>query len=163
MTYLVRKISRAKWEQNKILDGAEVSADAITICSKTRENSLSTWEIEDERYVDEAVLALASTFQKLDKIDVIILDPKILMASGLSISKSKGDTHVSDLVETHVDIVNLTYKSLGTFADCVVGCFKGNKVKLYTRAMVKNILKTAIKSGRLDDKQIDQKLVAELH
>lgn len=162
MTYLVRKITQSKWNQNKILEGAEVSADAITNCSKTTNNTLSTWEIENEHSVDEAVLALASKFDSLDTIDVVILDPQKLKASGLNIAKTKGNTLVSDLVDTHVDIVNMTYKALGSFADCIVESLKKEKVKRYTRTKLKGILQSAIASGRLDVSQIHKDLAAKL-
>src|SRR5680860_1384079 len=68
---LVRKIEKAKWMQNDILNGEEVSADAITNCTRTNKNKLSLWFIQDESNLDDAVLALTSQAQHLETIDTV--------------------------------------------------------------------------------------------
>lgn len=162
MNLLVRKIDQAKWMQNDIIHGGDISADAITNCSKTTKNTLSTWKAKSEESLDDAVLAIVSGNKYLESIDVVILDAAELQASGLSLINSDGQTPIQDLVNAHVDIQNLTYKTIGKFADHVVNSFKQEKVKRYTKGKLKTILQEAIQSGRLDPSKIDTDLASKL-
>lgn len=149
MSLLVRKIDKAKWLQNDIVSGDDVSADAITNCMKTRNNTLSAWRIESVAEVDEAVLAIVSAHQQLDTIDVVWVSKKQLEADGISIQETPGITPIADLVDHHVDVVDLTYKSLGKVAYCIVNCFSQDNVKRYTRDMLLKLIRSAINAGRL--------------
>jgi hypothetical protein len=162
MSLLVRKINQSKWQQTEIENGAEISADAITICLKTTSNTLSTWLIKDEDQVDEAILAMASNCTSLDTIDIVILDAKNLEELGIEISETAGDTKVEDLIGTHRDMVNLTYNSLGLIADCIRKCFINKKVTRITKPRIKAILINAITSGRLKMENINSGLAGKL-
>src|SRR3989339_377771 len=133
MSLLIRKIDKAKWLQNDIVNGADISADAITNCMKTTKNTLSTWRVDNEQQVDRAVLAIVTGHQQLDTIDVVWIDQIQLEKEGIGFEHSPGITPVISLVDSHVDVVNLTYTSLGKIANCIVKCFSENKVKRYTR------------------------------
>jgi hypothetical protein len=146
----VRKINQAKWLQNDIKNGADVSADAITNCMKTSRNTLSLWRIADEAQIEEAVLAIVAGADHLDAIDVAVMPSQRLTEAGLTVVASPGNTTVKSLVDTHADIQNLTYSSLGLVANCIVECFNENKVKRYTKGSLREILRRAIASGKLD-------------
>lgn len=89
MGLLVRKINRSKWPQEDEKNVFKVASDAITICLKSCGNTLSVWEIDNEQNLDEAVLALASGFQHLESIDVVMLESDRLKPK-LNPSKLKG-------------------------------------------------------------------------
>jgi len=163
MALLVRKIDKSKWLQNDILRGEDVSADAITICMKTTRNTLSTWRIDNEAQLDDAVLAIVSAHQHLDTIDVVWMSQDQLREEGIDIKDVPGVTPIVDLVDNHVDIVDLTYKSLGKVAYCIVKCFSKNSVKRYTRTNLKKLLRTAIKSGRLEADRIASSISDKLY
>jgi hypothetical protein len=76
--YFVRKIETAKWKQNDICHGEDISADAVTISLKTTGNCLSVWKIEKECDIQDAVLAIVSNSQHFDTIDIVMLDDKIV-------------------------------------------------------------------------------------
>lgn len=150
MSLLVKKIDKGKWLQNDIVNGQDVSADAITNCLKTSGNTLSTWRIGNEAQIDDAVLAIVSAHQHLDAIDVVWISQGQLSQYGIIMQDTPGLTPVFDLVDNHVDIVKLTYKALGTVAHCIVKCFSDKNIKRYTRSNLKKLLRSAIESERLD-------------
>ena len=150
MSLLVRKIEKGKWLQNDIVSGEDVSADAITNCMKTKKNTLSMWRIDNEAQIDDAVLAIVSAHHHLDAIDVVWINKDQLEEKGVSMQDTPGNTPVDDLVDNHVDVLDLTYISLGKVAHCIVKCFHDSSVERYTRVRLKKLLRKAIESGRLE-------------
>jgi hypothetical protein len=57
MKLLVRKIERAKWMQKDVVNGATPSADAVTGSLRTKNNTLSVWQIENLDELEDAVIA----------------------------------------------------------------------------------------------------------
>ncbi len=149
MELLIRKINRAKWMQNDIIKGEDVSADAITNCMKTSKNTLSSWRIDSVEKLNDAVLAIVSNHQHLDAIDVVFLSPSELTKRGVILKNTPGQTPVNNFVEQHVDISDLTYRSLGVVADQIVDSIKTQKVKRYTRTSIVKLLQNAVVSGLL--------------
>lgn len=162
MSLLVRKIDKSKWLQNDIYNGEDVSADAITNCMKTTNNTLSTWHIENDAHVDEAVLAILSGHQHLETIDVVWLSQELLSELGISVKHTPGSTPIKTLVGRHIDIANLNYRSLGVLASCIVTSFKEERVRRYTRVMLKKLLQGAIDSGQVRAELLPPSLVSKL-
>lgn len=162
MSWLVRKIEKGKWLQNKTEIVDDISADAITNCMKTSKRTLSTWRIKSEEYIDDAVLAMVSGHKHLDTIDVVLIDQEKLVKSGVKIETTPGLTPVSDLVNRHVDIASLTYKSLGIVANEIMISFPKDKVKRYTRKTLKKLLNAAINSGRLSIEDLELSIAKKL-
>ena len=162
MNLLVRKINRAKWMQNDILCGEEVSADAITNCMKTKGNALSTWQISDQNEIADAVLAIVSFHEHLDTIDVVCLNPSCLEKVGVKFQPTQVNTPVKDLIERHVDICNLTYRSLGIVAEQIVNVIREDKVVRYTKGSIRKLLKTAIDLGRIEIGDLHNSIYNEL-
>lgn len=162
MSFLIRKIEKGKWLQNNIIDGEPASADAITICSRTSKNTLSTWLIEKEDELNEALLAIVTAGQHLDTIDIAILDQDTLNKKGLKYEQTPGNTPIEHLIDKHVDIVNLNYLNLGIFAECIIDCFKKNKVHRFTKTDLKNIFRKAITEEKIKVSVIPEKIAQEL-
>jgi len=98
MSLFVRKIIKSKWYQTDIENGDDVSADAITNCMKTKQNTLSVWEIESPDELDNAVLAIVSQHQHLETIDVVKLDSVSLVENEIVWVESRGLTPIDDLI-----------------------------------------------------------------
>ena len=156
MSFIVRKIERAKWMQNDILTGADISADAITNCMKTKNNCLSAWEVSREDQIDDVVLALASQSEHIATLDVAVLDQTTLIESGLQLQQTDGVTPIRDLSQRHRDIVQLSYVSLGVLAGIIVDAIRNNTVQRYTRGTIKNLLGNAIAAGRLNKEALKE-------
>ena len=148
MSLLVRKIQQAKWLQNDILHGEPVSGDAITNCLRTRNNTLSTWEIPAESQIEEAVLAIVAAQQHIDTIDVVVLQ-RDEIEEVATLRKSPGAPPVKDLVNSHVDIADVNYETLGEVAGAIVQKFREEKVFRWTARRIKGLLAEAVSSGRL--------------
>jgi len=165
MSLLVRKIDNAKWMQNDILNNdtfsvEDVSADAIT-CLKTSGNALSAWQVAEEA-IEDAVLAIVSSHQHLDTIDVVCLDPLSLESNGIRLQSTPGSTPLKDIIGQHIDICDLTYRTLGTIAEQIVHVLKEGKVLRYTKGNIKKLLYDAINQGRLQKDDLDESLRRKL-
>ncbi|MEK7395812.1 MAG: hypothetical protein AAB116_02635 [Candidatus Poribacteria bacterium] len=153
MSIFVRKIDKAKWLQTDLHQNIDYSADAITSCLRTTQNTLSVWEVESETDIDEAVLAIISGPKyghPFETIDIVLMSPNYLKEQGINCRRTNGSTLVDDLVEKHIDISNLTYKSLGMVAYHIVEKIKDEKVVRRTKAKLMEILNQAISRNRLN-------------
>lgn len=149
MSLLVRKIDKSKWLQTDICNDEDVSADAVTNCMRTKQNTLSVWQIASESEMEEAVLAIASGHQYMETIDVIPLESQYLQDNGIDCLSTNGRTPVENMVQHHVDLSNLSYTKLGTIAYHTVDRIKKGKMKRYTIGRIKDLLREAIDNGKL--------------
>jgi len=147
--YLIRKINKAKWFQINIFDDDDVSADAITNCLKTTRNTLSVWNIESEDDVDKAVLAIVSSQDHIETIDVVVLNAEKIEEYEINIIASSGNTPIEEYRNLHRDLAELTFSKLGKIKDHIVERIRNDKIKRYTKGKLKKMLLEAIKSGKL--------------
>ncbi len=162
MTILVRKIDRGKWLQNNILEGEDISADAITNCTRTTKNTLSTWSIPSEDDLQNAVLAIVSGHQHLDSIDIVCLTQESLADEGIIIEETNGSIPIDSLKDTHRDLSNITYLSLGIIANKIKAEIIDGKVIRFTKGKLKKILNDAISAGLLPLDQLSPHIVSKL-
>lgn len=159
MSLIVRRINRAKWDNPY----PDVCADAITLCLKTSSNKLSVWEINDSAFLEIAVLALVtgSKQEKLSTIDVIYFDKQMLSDSNILYEQSpeSGDTVISKYKQHHIDMISLTYQSLGEFSKIVFDCITNQRIKRFTNKDLAKILAKAINEGNLDLSLMNQKFI----
>ena len=148
--YLIRKINKAKWFQVDIINDSDVSADAITNCLTTSRNKLSVWNIENEDDIEQAVLAIASSLEHIETIDVIILNTDILREYDINIITSTGNTPIESLKEIHRDLSGLTFSKLGQIKEHIVERIRNDKLKRYTKGKLKKLLLNAIDTGILE-------------
>lgn len=152
MQRLVRKINKSKWLQVDIFTDYDVSADAITNCLKTTKNTLSVWSIEDDNFIESAVLAIVASQDRLETIDVVILEESIL-EKDITIIESDGLTPVLSLVKSHRDLGELTFAKLEIIKNHIVDRIRSEKCIRYTKGKTKQILLKAIDEGilKIDD------------
>jgi hypothetical protein len=150
MAYLVRKIAPAKWSSARSLE--VLSADALTADLRTTDNTLSLWEIGGEEDLNDAVLALAISkkAKKFEKMDLILIPKDIILAKQLSIRESPGDTFAEKLSDTHREVVDLKYPSLGVFAQIIIELLSEKAPTTITKIEVENIVKTAYNDSKID-------------
>lgn len=79
MTYLVRKITRIKWDVAEGLAKSEIPADAISVDLRTKSNALSFWQCASESSDDiaEVALALAAAGGNIGPMDLVWLPRKL--------------------------------------------------------------------------------------
>jgi hypothetical protein len=154
MSLLVRKIDHIKWQQNDIFHDADVSADAITNCMKTKSNQLSVWEIPVENNLDDAALAIVTSGQHIETMYVALLERQALSEGGIELTQNEGATPIEALKKTHYDLDKLTYPKLGVIAQETVMSFKKKLVKRYTEGRLVEIVTDAITKGILEPSKL---------
>ena len=164
MAFLVRKISRSKWPDDKC-DVLDLYGDAIADL-KTTGNTLSLWRIETEEDLPQAVLALSAS-SKSDSIETLSLvwvSEDLVCEKRIPIDEEKpGDTIVSDLAGLHRDLYGITYKSLGDVATILMSeMIDNNRYKRYTRSEVKVALAQAYVDKRISEEKCLPKLLEEI-
>lgn len=162
MSFLVRKIEYSKWTQNDILKGEQPSADAITNCMRTFNNTLSVWAIANTGELEDAVLAIASQFDHVETADFLILETSMIENKAIEIKYTPGKTPYSSFVSNHRDIVNLNYERLGFVAGAIVESIKLQYNKRFTRSKIKGILQQGIKSGKIQPDTLKESVLKRL-
>ncbi len=173
MGYLGRKFTLAKWSE---LDNS-VCADGVTYCLRTSGNTLSFWKSEnlDDASIEDIVLAFVANGDKIERIDIILLDEDFFGANNIGIEETDGNTKVDDLVKNHRDVVSLNIKKLEILSIEMLGLVKEftsleeedeiekyQKIKRFTVEEIKAILKKAIADGRVAVESLSAKLIAKL-
>jgi hypothetical protein len=153
--FLIRKINEAKWFQIEIMEDNDVSADAITNCLKTTKNTLSVWHIENNNDINKAVLAIASSLEHIETIDIVVLTTESLREYDISIIASSGNTPIESLKEIHRDLSELTFSKLGHIKEHIVERIRNDNLKRYTKGKLKKILLEAIDKGILEFKDLN--------
>ncbi|GCC53700.1 hypothetical protein SanaruYs_39450 [Chryseotalea sanaruensis] len=158
MSYLVRKVNKAKWFQIDILKDDDVSADALTNCLKTTNNTLSVWRIDNEADLDSAILAIVANQDHLDTIDIVILEESSLEGYNINIVASPGETPVASLISAHRDLSQLTFSKIHDIKNHIVERIRNDKLKRYTVASLKKILNSAIERGLVKQEDLKESL-----
>lgn len=154
MKDVVRKYSRSKWKERPFPDGSDLSADALSSCLRTSDGKLSVWcchDTEEDR--QEAVLALATSGQHLETMDVIVLDRKTIEHEGYSLVESEagGLSPVLELNQRHADVCELSAQKVVKFAEFLAPMIRdGSECKRYTRAQLLDLVRDAAMGGRVD-------------
>ncbi len=165
---LVRKISRAKWDGKsgalQGLEEGEISADAVTADLRIHGNALSFWQcnIDENSKIEDAVLAIASAGDHLDKIDVVWLMDSELRKDGLALKSSDGRTPVKDLVRKHVDVCKLDYVRLGKIVKRMHFAVQNNQCRRFTKLQAKMLLKSAVLEGRIELAKLSERIRNEI-
>jgi hypothetical protein len=160
MALYVRKIELGKWESpDSCLP--KLRADAIADI-RTYEDALSVWMIEDQKNIDDAVLALAMSTKatSIDRIRVVLFSEGEV--DGFEIVSSKGDTAVASLSEFHRDISGLTYETLGKIASIILKKVIDEKYVTITKAKIKEIIRNARENNKIDETKLAVRMKEEI-
>ena len=165
MPYLVRKISRAKWDNEDFdyVNNDNAPADAITSCLRTFNNELSTWLIDDLEDLDNAILCLitGSKQENLNTIQIIYFEVQEITKRGLEIENTLGDTVIGEFQKMHFDIKNLNYNTLEIVKDIILECLRKNYYKTKKKKTLKEILNVSVTGTKILDKSLlNEKLQA---
>lgn len=158
MDYIARKITRNKWDTDNKTSN-KIKADALGDI-RTTLNTLSVWECESSREdLAEIALALAASFERLDKVDIIYV-PKGKLEN-FEMKRTLGETPVEGLRSRHIDIIVPDIYSLCQVAEIFAEVYRAGQVVRFTEKQVKNIIQTAIDNHRLSKSDLNEKLGKE--
>lgn len=163
---LARKISRAKWDPVGYLADGEIRADAITLCLRTENDTLSWWHCEsDGQDVAEVALALISAprVERFDKIDVVVISENELKGAGLSYESTQGDTPIKELRSRHVNVVKLDLERLARIGRILAPEIRlGESVHRFTKDQLIALVRKAIQDKRLNPNDLNENLQRKL-
>lgn len=167
--FLVRKISRAKWDSKYNIDrglsDGEIAADAVTGDLRTRNNALSFWRCSDFKNgsIEDTALAIAAAGDRLDKLDIVWLSDKSLTSDGHVLESTEGRTPVRDFVHKHVDVCNLDCFRLNKLAVHVYLAIQSSQCRRLPKSLIKKLLVSAVSKGRILPQDLHQGIRQEIH
>lgn len=159
---LIRKVSVAKWKQCLKVSQDHLSADAITGCLRTQDNTLSLWRSDSKADEEKAILALSSSLTQVATISYVYLDSEILEGDDLKIIESDGQTAALQCNSLHRDIVELDHSALARVARHVKNKIANDEFLTLTKPELRSILLDGLDDGSIDASRLDKKLLAEL-
>lgn len=162
MSYLVRKINRAKWAQTNP-DTGDIAADAITICLKTSNNELSFWRVNNkvDAEINDVIVAMTAGGDRVDTIDIAIIDEEEI-SKHCKIVDSTGLTPIEDMKDKHCDLVELTYNKLGEISKLIYNEIKGDTYRRITTKPLKALLLIALSANKFQPEELQPTMRADL-
>lgn len=165
MSYYVRKINRAKWNEAEALkdesDINKLNADYLATCLRTQQGVISLWKIENISEIKDVAVAICSIGEHIDKADFVLLDDKDLKSIGIMpINEPEG---TSKIKENHYKVENLNYKKVGSLASLILSTIN-NKEDGYVRVKsseLRQFLLEAIKNDEIK-LPLNEQLMTEL-
>lgn len=111
---LIRMIANVgRWDGSKPVhrEDATIWGDAVTDL-KTTSNRLSTWLANNDEDVEDAIVALALSRDKVQKMCYMFLNEDILHNLGIDLDSKKGEAPGLDkeILKKHRDLVELDIK-----------------------------------------------------
>jgi hypothetical protein len=164
MEYLARKFERPKWVLKDYLLPDKISAYAVTYCLKAQDDTLSFWscELHESDSVNDVVLALASTMQQLETIDLVLFHKEELRLDSVELEQRKDSKcPVTDLGERHFDAVKLDLTKLALVARRIADKARRDQDEHCVRitlSRVRGIVSDAVTNGRVDPTRLSQKV-----
>lgn len=154
---------KAKWEEDINKDIDDTSADIITNCLKTSNETLSLWYVKDEDEINKAIVALSSNRDYINKLDYIVIPDEYIEKYKLKLKKSPGDSPYTEFNENHFDIVNVKYGVLGDVSKMVFEIVNnGDKIKRISMGKIKKLLIDANSKKILDKSVMKESLLEEI-
>lgn len=167
--YLARGISLAKWnaERNHNEWGLgldEISADAVTVDLRTKNNNLSLWKCGDATVfeIEEVALALVAANKHVDKLDLAWIHEDDLRRNNQNYMETTGETPAIQLANKHIDVVQLDYSRLGTIAHCVRTAIDNGQCIRVPKPRVREILVEAVRQNRIALDDLQERVQAEV-
>lgn len=155
---------KAKWEQSKSKKVEDLSSDIITNCLKTSNETLSLWCITDDSEIDDAIIALSSNRELIQKLDYIIIPDKYIDTYKLKLKDNSGGSPYGSFNSKHRDIININYSLLGVISEMILDIINnkdGEIVRVY-EDQIKEKLKSALNRNILNTNSMNKKLLEKL-
>lgn len=164
MSYLVRKITRAKWDCRDGLAPDEIPADAVTADLRTSSNTLSFWKLEmpsnDE--ICRTALALATAAERIDRMDLAWVEKNSISTHGILINPSDGRTPVGSLRGNHVDVTKLDLGRLCRVATLIGEALSRGQHRRFTKKELIQIIVEAVRKDLVSINDLAPKVKEEI-
>jgi len=159
VAFLVRKVSRAKWDPSPALEKGEISADAVTGDLRTTGNTLSFWRCEtaSEAELEGVFLALAAVADDVATMDIAWIEESEVIAAALPHTDTPGRTPVASMIDRHVDLERLSLRRLSVVAELLSSSIAHEKHKRLPRAKITRLLADAVKRNLVELDQLQDR------
>lgn len=162
MADLARKIERKYWNRAADLPN-EVPAETL-IDLKARGNTLSFWlcDRSDTSSIERAALAVASTWDRLDDVDMTWVKEADLVSDAIEVIASEGDSLFSGSNALHRDAAKLTATKLCKIAERIINEYDLAQTHRVPAFDVANKLLAAIENEEIEPTKLHPKLKGKL-
>lgn len=159
--YLRMINKKAKWEESKKTRIPELSSDIITNCLRTTEETLSLWHIDDIHKIDDAIIALASNRDLIQKLDYLIIPDEYIEKYDLHLKENDGKSPYEDFNKEHRDIINVDYEKLGIVSEMILDIMNNTSstIKRVYEDEVLAKLTEALKDGKITQTKLKKSLL----
>lgn len=148
MTRYLRVVRQRRWATFPDIDWiapGETQADAL-LDLQTRNNRLSVFRIDNDNDIQRVVVALAATRDHIANLDYAIFDDDELIAQGIDITQTVGETPDKTANILHCDIHNLTARQIELIARTIA---LADHTRIHSRD-IQTMLTDALQSGDLE-------------
>lgn len=163
MALLLRKVRDRRWSAADglpWLDEGDIPADPLADLI-TQENSLSLWQIEDDRgNLNRVVAAMAATCDNISHFDYAIFDEAIPISLGIDLEHAPGETPDAEAnAAWHYNLVRLSGTKMVDLAKLILR--EGERDRM-TRKRVQSLLAEAVVAGNLEMASLKEKIRAKI-
>lgn len=151
MTYLLRKIRKAKWYKNAALPWLadnEIQADALGDL-ETKDNRCSFWQIsEDKSNLTLVICAVAAGGDAVSNFDFAIFEETLLAEHQIKIEHTPGGSHDRNANEAwHRDLSELSIAKIMALVTIISS--KAERSRFQQREVLQ-LLVEGVRNGRID-------------
>lgn len=164
--YYIRRLSKSasKNKLNAVENSYDIASDFLNQELKTTDNTLSVWCAADKKNCSDTIKAVIMSTNKIKEHTFLVIDDDMLKKYELQVVDNKnGKTGYKGYDKLHLDICNLTYKSIGN----VIAMLKeaaGNTgcVLAITKKDTQEYIKDICDNHQLDEANTDEKLLEDM-
>ena len=147
MTRYLRVVRQRRWATFPDIEWiapGETQGDAL-LDLQTRDNRLSVFRVDNDNDIQRVVIALAATRDHVANLDYAIFDDDELVAQGIDITQTVGETPDQTANILHHDIQNLTVLQIELLARTIA---LADHTRIHRRD-IQTMLRDALQSGDL--------------
>lgn len=165
--YYVRKLSKiSSLNRIKCTDKTvvpdEVSADLLKEFN-THDNTLSFWQCENLTDINETLKAIIFSGNKIENLQFIVFNDNDFTNYHIGITPCDGKTGYRNFEKKHIDIINLTYKKIGSLLLLLKNISEQSNFLPYKdRNEIKNYIKEAYTQNLVDEQKLNQDLLNDI-
>ena len=148
MTQYLRLVRQRRWATFPDIEWIapeETQADAL-LDLQTRNNRLSVFRVDSDNDIQRVVVALAASRDHVANIDYAVFDDDELIAQGIGITQTVGETPDKTANMLHHDIHNLTVRQIELLARTIA---LADHTRIHRRD-IQTMLRDALQSGDLE-------------
>jgi hypothetical protein len=163
-TFLARSISLQKWQARTHILDHQIPADGVTYDLRTTGNILSFWACDptEPASLDEVALALASTRDRVQRVDLVWVDEDEVKRVNVTIQEDKGNTPARHLAEKHRHVVGIDLLRLVRLSRNLAHALKNDQYKRFTLQEIKKLLADAVDKGTISAADLKPEIVEQI-